>query len=192
MSTENKIPQFLLNITTMPKAGYARKLFPDDSEREAIAGSCGLTAVTAFEAAIECKPWHRDGVTVSGHITAKIEQACAVSLEPIFSTIDMEFSARFVPEDSRLALPPKQVDGEIVFEFEGEDAPDIIEGEDVDLWGVVLEYFNLEIDPFPRAEGQEMPAELSAELSVESAPVEAEDDKVSPFAVLAELKRNES
>lgn len=188
MSTENKIPQFLLNITTIPKAGYTRKLSPDAHEKEAIAGSCGLNAIVAFEASVECKPWHRDGVTVSGHIIAEIEQACAVSLEPIFNTIDTEFSAHFVPEGSRLALPPKQVDGEIVFEFEGEDAPDIIEGEEVDLWEVVLEYFNLEIDPFPRAEGQEMLATLSEKIVQE----EEGDDKVSPFAVLAALKRNDS
>lgn len=192
MSAEDNIPQFLLNITTMPKAGYTRKLSPDDNEKEAIAGSCGLTAITVFEAAIECKPWHRDGVTVSGHITAEIEQACAVSLEPVFSTIDTQFSAHFVPEDSRLALPPKQVDGEIVFEFEGEDAPDILEGEDVDLWGVVLEYFNLEIDPYPRAEDHEIPAELSTETVQEEVPEEVDVDKVSPFAVLAALKRNDS
>ncbi|MFK5978862.1 MAG: DUF177 domain-containing protein [Rhizobiaceae bacterium] len=188
MSAENKIPKFLLNITTMPKAGYARKLLPNDSERDEIAASCGLTALSAFEAIVECKPWHRDGVRVFGHITAEIEQACAVSLEPVFSTIDTEFSAHFVPEGSRLALPPKQVDGEIVFEYEGEDAPDVVEGEELDLWEVMLEYFNLEIDPFPRAEGQE----ILAEFSGETAPEEVEDDQVSPFAVLAELKRNDS
>lgn len=188
MNTKNEIPQFLLNIITMPKAGYARKLSPDERQRDAIAGSCGLTAIVAFEANIECKPWHRDGVTVSGRITADIEQACAVSLEPIFSTIDTEFSAHFVPEGSRLALPPKQVDGEIVFEFEGEDAPDILDGEEVDLWEVVLEYFNLEIDPFPRVEGQEMLVELPDEKAEE----EVEEDKVSPFAILAALKRNDS
>ena len=188
MNTENKIPQFLLNITTMPKAGYARKLSPDSTELETIAQSCGLSAIAVFEATVECRPWHRDGVTVSAHIKAEIEQACAISLEPIFSVIDTEFSAHFVPQTSRLALPLKQVDGEIVFEFEGEDAPDILEGEEVDLWEVVLEYFNLEIDPFPRAEGQEIPAELPKESPKE----EGEEDKVSPFAILAELKRNDS
>lgn len=188
MNTENKNPQFLLDITTTPKAGYARKLSPDTAELEAIAQSCGLSAIAVFEAAVECRPWHRDGVTVSGHIKAEIEQACAISLEPVFSVIDTEFSAHFVPPTSKLALPPKQVDGEIVFEYDGEDAPDILEGEEVDLWEVVLEYFNLEIDPFPRAEGQKVPEEWSSESPQE----ESEEDKVSPFAVLAELKRNDS
>jgi len=186
-------PRFLLNITTMPKAGYSRKLTPDQNEMAAIASSCGLVAINAFEAQVDCRPWHRDGITVSGRISVSMEQACVVSLEPVFDEITTEFSARFVPEGSKFARPIKQAvagqgDREIVFDFEGDDAPELVEGEEVDLWEVVLEHFNLAIDPFPRAQGQELPANVQEVLP----PDAADEEKISPFAALAALKQNET
>ena len=47
---------------------------------------------------------------------------------------------------------PEIIDGEMVFEPEGEDLPDVFSNNRIDLWAVVIEQLNLAVDLFPRSD----------------------------------------
>ncbi len=176
----NKLPSFQLDISTLPKSGHTTVLTATNDECVAIAQEYGLQAVNALSGDLQVSHWHRDGFTIGGTIRADIQQQCVISLEPISQTMETEFSAKLVPEGSKLALPESVIDGEMMLNYEADDPPDIFIGRQIDLWEILLEHFALAIDPFPRALGVVMD-EISDETPDET-------PQPSPFAVLESLK----
>jgi hypothetical protein len=58
-------------------------------------------------------------VKVEGRVEALIVQECVVTLDPVEEGIDEEVSALFLPEGSKLALPQRSAEGEIILDAEG-------------------------------------------------------------------------
>jgi uncharacterized metal-binding protein YceD (DUF177 family) len=111
---------------------------------------------------------------VEGHVVADIVQTCVVSLVPLDAHIDESFSIRFVRDRSQIPAPG----AEVVLDPDAPDPPELIDGPTIDVGALVEEHFVLAIDPYPRAPGAQLPAELAGE------PDQAAD---SPFAALAKL-----
>lgn len=151
--------------------GLQLSLAPDDSTRQAMARADGLVALKAFDAQLELAPWF-DGYSLAGRWRATVTQVCGVTLEPFNSELGGELDLKYAPKGSSL-LPPE--DAEIVIDPEGEDPPDVLEGDAIDVGAALCEQLTLEIDPYPRKPGAVF---VQPETSA----------TISPFAKLAALK----
>ncbi len=151
------------------------RLEPDADERAQIAKDLGLEALPALTANLTLKPW-LDGVEITGRFDAVVEQTCSVSLDPFQQPLEGVIELRAVPEGSPHA--PAASGGELDFDPEAPDPPDVLEGDMLDLADYVVEHLALEVDPFARKPG--------AAFEFAAPP---EDD--SPFAVLKKLKDRE-
>ncbi len=147
----------------------------DPVQRAKIAKDLNLVSLQVLSAGLTLKPW-MDGVEISGRFDAVVEQTCAVTLDRFEQPITGLIEVRAVPAGSPQA--PQPVTGEVDFDPDAQDPPDVLEGDAIDLAGYVVEHLALEIDPFARKPGAEF----------EYAPPEEPE---SPFAVLKKLKAGE-
>lgn len=146
------------------------RLVAADAERAAIARALDLEGVKRLEADLTVRPW-LDGAQIRGRIDAQVVQICGVSLDPFDAEVIDDFEVRVVPAGS-----PNAGGGEdVLLDPEGEDPPDVVEGDAIDLAAYVVEHLALALDPFPRKPGVafEPPQDATPE---------------SPFAVLKALK----
>jgi uncharacterized metal-binding protein YceD (DUF177 family) len=150
-------------------------LTPDEAQRAQIAKTLDLVSLPSFTAKLTLRPW-MDGVEITGRFDAVVEQTSAVSLENFEHPVSGDIELRAVPHASPHAQATEG--GEIDFDPEAPDPPDILEGDAVDLAAYAIEHLALEIDPFARKPGEEFEFQ---------APSEPE----SPFAVLKKLKGGE-
>lgn len=149
---------FPVSVARLPRTGMPVWLDADDAQRAALAAGHGLLSVERLRIDATITPWKRGGVKVGGVVSAAITQACIVSLEPVAATIDEEFEAVLVPEGSRLARPGRMESGEILVDADGPDTPETFSGDHVDVGALAEEFFELAIDPYPRAPGAELAA----------------------------------
>ena len=147
-------------------------LEPDAAERAKIAKDLGLVSLPSLKARLTLKPW-MDGVEITGRFDAVVEQICAVSLDPFEHPLTGEIELRAVPEGSPQA--PTADGGEVDYDPDAPDPPDVLHGEAIDVTAYVVEHLSLEIDPFARKPGVEF----------EYTPP---DEEESPFAVLKKLQ----
>ena len=171
-----------VSVARLPQRGMPVKLVATDEERAALARQFDLIEVKTFTADLTVAKWRRDGVKVTGTVSADIVQSCSITLEPLDAIAENEVDAVFVPEQSKLARVNTDANGEIVLDPDGPDAPETFAGDHLDLGQVAAEFFGLAIDPYPRKPGAELPPVLE---------IEREPAKVSPFAKLAVIKRNQ-
>jgi uncharacterized metal-binding protein YceD (DUF177 family) len=161
-----------LRLHEVARGPVTVRLEPDAAERARIAKTLNLQSLPAFSAALTVKPW-MEGVEITGRFDAVVEQLCAVSLEPFTHPLSGEIEVRAVPAGSPQAQEP--TGGEVDYDPEAPDPPDVLESDAVDLAAYVVEHLALEIDPFARMPGVEFDY---------TPPSEPE----SPFAVLKKLK----
>ena len=147
-------------------------LEPDVAERAKIAKDLGLESLPSLQARLTLKPW-MDGVEITGRFDAVVEQICAVSLDAFEQPLSGGIELRAVPQGSPQA--PDATGGEVDYDPEAPDPPDVLTGEAIDVAAYVVEHLALEIDPFARKPGVEF----------EYAPP---DEEESPFAVLKKLQ----
>ena len=153
--------------------GPARlKLAPDEAQRIALARQLRLLSLPSLTAEVTVKPW-LDGVEVTGRFKAVVEQVCGVTLDPFEQTVEGEIEVRAVPRGSPHAASSEG--GELELDPDAPDAPDILDGDVIDVTGIVVEHLALELDPFPRKPG----ATFDYQPPVE---------ETSPFAALKKLK----
>jgi uncharacterized metal-binding protein YceD (DUF177 family) len=148
------------------------RLEPDAAERAKLAHDVGLETIPQLTAELTLKPW-LDGVEITGRFEAVVEQICAVSLDPFEHPLEGEIAIRAVPAGSPHA--PSAHAGEVEYDPDQPDPPDVLTGDAVDLAAYVSEHLALEIDPFARKPGAEF----------DYASPQAND---SPFAALQKLR----
>lgn len=106
-------------------------------------------------------------IRVAGTLEAEVVQACVVSLRDVPGEVKGEFETFFTEE--------------VVDELD-EDAPEMVSNGHIDLGEVVAQYLALELDPYPRAPGVSLAAQL-AETGL-AAPK-------NPFSVLEGMAKDE-
>lgn len=161
-----------LKLYEVARGPVRLSLEPDAEARAAIAKRLGLKGLPSLVADVTVKPWF-DGVEISGRFDAVVEQVCGVTLDPFEQPVRGEIDVRAAPAGSPHAAG---LEGdELEIDPDAPDAPDVLEGDAVDVAGYVIEHLALEIDPFPRKPG----------ATFDYQPPEVE---TSPFAALAKLK----
>ncbi len=166
MNPEHRLPFSEIVRINEIGAGLERRLVPDDAAKARIIKALDLASLSAFEADVKVAPG-RVGWTLTGRVTATLEQVCGISLDPLPVEIDERFSVDLVE-----AAEPEPDEIEVTID---DDAPDVIEDGRIDLGQYAVEQLALTLDPFPRKPG--------AEFVQPEEPAE-----ISPFAVLKAFK----
>jgi hypothetical protein len=115
-----------------------------------------------------------DGAQLQGRLQAVVTRECGVTLDPFDEIVDEPFQLRFVPAGSPYAPQPVEAEDQVI-DLEGDDPPDVVAGETIDVGAALTELLSLALDPFPRKPDAvfEPPADTG---------------ESSPFAALAALK----
>ncbi|HWK95797.1 MAG TPA: DUF177 domain-containing protein [Pseudolabrys sp.] len=164
-----------VTLDQIPESGLHREIEAPQPARDAIARLAELREVPAVSATFDLAK--RGGkLEVSGRVRARVGQTCVVSLEPMETEIDEAIDLTFAPPAAGAVLdehgasePPRPA---------GEDAPEPLIGNSIDLGAIAAEFLILAIDPYPRKEGAEF------------APPAVEETGNKPFAALAALQKN--
>lgn len=155
--------------------GERLDLTADEQERGAIAARLGLARVDRLEAHV-CMS--RDGPTVrvEGRLSARVDQSCVVTGDPVTSHLDERLDLLFMPE-------PQETHGDEQIELGSADCDVVFyDGGAIDLGGAIADTLALSLDPYPRSAGAEAALKEAGVLTEEQA---------SPFAVLAALKKGD-
>jgi uncharacterized metal-binding protein YceD (DUF177 family) len=149
------------------------------SERDAIASLLDLVALAAFRFAGRFHFAGEKRLLLEGTLAARPTQTCAVSLEPVESTIEAPVKIEFWPEAriDALAETADEATSHGILDW-----PEPIVDGKIELGPFLYETLATSLDPYPRREGarfewREPPEEAEA-------PVKAD----SPFAALSKLK----
>ena len=136
------------------------------ADRQRLAAAFGVPGVETLSG--EAMAARRGGVIeVEGTVRARLTRECVASLEEMTEVIEEAFSAAFTEE------APQAVEGEVEADL---DAPEPIEGGALDLGAVLIEQLVLAMDPHPRIEGAEAPADPGAGA------------RITPFDVLKQMQ----
>jgi uncharacterized metal-binding protein YceD (DUF177 family) len=166
-----------VRVDQVPNSGMEFDIEAKPSERAALAERFGLVSIDALKARVRLRAMAGGTlIRVSGTLTASLVQTCVVTLDPLPAEIEEEFSMTFADGEADAA------GGEIELSLDDEDPPDPIENGAIDVGEVVAEHLALALDPFPRKPGIEFQG------GEDSAPLE--EKKPSPFAALAQLRKN--
>jgi uncharacterized metal-binding protein YceD (DUF177 family) len=162
-------PYDLRHLPTVPVA-----LEASEHERADLARRFDLVSVDAMIAAVTLVP-EGQNVRVTGRLTARIVQSCAVSGEDLPVRIDEPIALRFVPPGT-----PATPDEELELDAAELDDIELDAQGSFDLGEALAQSLALAIDPFavgPNAEAARRKAGL------------LEPDEGGPFAALAALKQ---
>ena len=148
---------------------FAFEATPD--QRDAVAGRLMEPRVDFLACSFKLRrpaAGSRGGEIVGeGHLRARVQRECVVSLELFIEAIDEHFRVVFVPEGNESDGDDPEADDEIPYA-----------GTAIDLGEAAVEQLALILPPYPRKPGAQLPAELGEEAS-------------GPFAALAKLARRE-
>ena len=142
----------------------------NEGERAGLARRFALISVESLSATYKLR---REGeaVRASGHLSARVTQACVVTGDPVPAKVEEDFDLRFVAEP---------VDGGEEMEIDADECDTIFyTGGAVDLGEAAAETLALALDPFPRSAGA---AEMLKKAGVVG------EDEVTPFNAFAALK----
>ena len=179
MTHEHVVPEFSrpILIDQLPAKVSRHNIEAEPSERAAVAKRLDLLELTSLNAKIEMEPIARTGlIRVNGRLTARVVQACVVTLAPLAATLEEAFELTFGPPEAAL-----DEEGEIEVSWDQSDPPDLIVDGCIDIGEVVVEHLALALDPFPRA----------PEAAFQPPPERPENTngQANPFAVLSSLRQ---
>ena len=134
---------------TLSEDQSLRRIEAREYERKALAVRFGLLSLDRLEATLQLwRPRPGRLIRVTGHFEAEVTQACVISLEPVSGRVSEEvslvFSVRRGPDKE-----PRHVDVPV----EGEDAPEAIGPQGLDLGETVAQLLAMALEPYPRAPG---------------------------------------
>lgn len=163
-----------IDLSDLTLAGSAFEIEADSEVSARLAKWANVLAVPAFRAQVTVKRLSETRFSFQANLTADVEQACVVTLEPVTSRLEHAFRRELL-----YVSQPAQNHGELTLAAGDDEAPDVIDSLRYDIAAPVLEEFLLNIDPYPRKKG-----------AVFAAP-DADPSQESPFAVLKAWKKND-
>jgi uncharacterized metal-binding protein YceD (DUF177 family) len=153
-----------LQVDRVPALGCHERIAADEKECAALAKRLGLPKIHSLGGLLKAVPWRGGGLKITGTLKAEVDQVSVISLETFTSALEYTIERYFL--SPRAGTPTTEED------------VDTIEHGIVDLGEILAETMALELDPYPRQEGE---AFSDIEEGLETA-------KVSPFTSLSKLK----
>ncbi len=112
-------------------------------EREALARRFDLLSLHRLEAEIRLQRLAGGMVRLSGRLGADVVQACVVSLEPVASVLEQNFTVLYGPTEAGKS---------VLVDLETDEA-EPFDGDAIDIGEAVAQQLALALDPYPRAPG---------------------------------------
>ncbi len=162
-----------VDVRRLARDGDLVTIDADAGERAALARELGIPAIERLHAEVTVTP-ARGGARVRGHVSATVVQTCVVSLDPFETAIEEDIDLRF--KRHATVAPGAEIDLDAL----GEDGPEPLDGDLIDVGALAAEHLALGLDLYPRKPG------VAFDDIVEAPEDEA---KQSPFAGLAGLVR---
>jgi hypothetical protein len=153
-----------LQVDRVAALGSHERIAADEKECAALAKRLGVPKLHSLGGLLKAVPWRGGGLKITGTLKAEVDQVSVISLETFTSTFEYAIERYFL--SPRAGNPTAEED------------VDIIEHGIVDLGEILAETMALELDPYPRKEGEVF-------SDIEEPP---EPSKVSPFTALSKLK----
>jgi hypothetical protein len=160
------------NVTDIPSGGLDRERAATEAECAAIADALQLLNLARLVTRYRIKSAHGGGYRLSGKVTADVEQACVVTLDPVAGKIEAPFDVEFRPQ---VEAADNDEDASIL---SGPDI-DILERGAIPVGRIVFETVSASLNPYPRRP--------DAEFDWRD-PHASEPEKASPFAALSKLR----
>lgn len=166
---------FPVPVARIPTGGKQFRIEASEEERRAVAARLEIVAVTGLTAELNVRPVGAEAFAVRGEVSASVVQTDVVTLEPVGQKVHEAVDLTLFPAegDSRKKEFSNPAGSETA-----EDR-DIYRNDRIDLGTIAVEHLALGLDPYPRSQGVEFPGHIEAKP----------EDKSSPFATLAKLKR---
>jgi hypothetical protein len=160
----------------IPEAGLVAERAATPEERKDIARTLEIVACTSLLANYTISPRSEGHFRLSGTLTARVEQTCVVTLEPLTNDISESYSVDFWPE-RELPVP----EGGLVDVHDEPDMEPILAGR-IEAGRIIFECLAGAIDLFPRKPGAtfEHPSDSTDA---------AGSEKSGPFAALAKIRQ---
>lgn len=117
-----------------------------DNQNQYVAEVLQVEAIKSLQADILLKV-DKNIINLYGHVNAKVELKSVISLENFDKIYNFDFEMVF---DKSLNYQKQRE-----LENEGFDAPDLIVGGTIDLANIIIEQLALNIEDYPRKEGEE-------------------------------------
>ncbi|WP_254695474.1 DUF177 domain-containing protein [Oceanicola sp. D3] len=167
----------MIRLSDLPVKRPTRfALEPEQGELAKIADGLGLLGLRKMRFAGTLSPMGRQDWALEADLGATVVQSCVVTLEPVTTRIEEKVVRRYLAEFSF----PEEEEAEMGEDDEAEPLPAVL-----DLTEVMREALALALPAFPRAEGVELGEAVFTEPGAEP----MTEEKVKPFAGLAELKK---
>ncbi len=144
-------------------------------ERAALAVRLGLLRLERLAVTVELKRDPDAIIGLSADLVADVVQSCVVTLESLARHVEERFQRRYA---RRPVLPGS----EVTFDPLGEDPPEPLTEDVIDVGEAVAEQFGLALDPYPRIPG--------AVIRFGTVGETLESGEGSPFTVLRKLRRS--
>src|SRR5262249_12298919 len=119
-------------IHEVPETGRRLSLSADERTRAAVAALAGLRTLPRLDATFELARRGRDGLHVTGRVTATVGQTCVVTLEPVENEVEEEIDLVFAPPTAPTIIEEEGAEIEIT----PVDAPEPLVGGTLDLGGL--------------------------------------------------------
>lgn len=146
-------------VDDLGEAGVRVKMSPNAQQKTDLARRLDIAAVEDIAADLMVSPSKGGIIHVAGKFTAKIEQTCVVTLEPLHNVIEEEIDAWFSDQEQMVSFAKvkkeqqvKKAHAEVEVLDEAEDPEAVINGR-IDLGELVTQHLSLAIDPYPHKEG---------------------------------------
>lgn len=178
------VPEFsrVVAVERLSEGAVAETITAGETECRALAKRFGLVAIESLSASLELR---RIGggqtIRVQGRFAAKVVETCVVSLEPMKSRIEEDFSLLYAPQAE---VGPQ----EHVIEIDETTAADdiiepVVDGQ-IDIGEAVAQQLALALNPYPRKPGVTLDDVIGPQGEGETG-----DAAHRPFAALARLAK---
>ncbi len=130
-----------------------------EAERDAVARRLGLVALDRLAADLRLRRT-RDGsvIRVTGHLEAEVTQICVVSLQPLRSRVSEDFTALYTSVPAGGEASGRGECDTVEVEALGEDPPETLGRDGLDLGETVVQQLALVLEPYPRDQGASLEA----------------------------------
>jgi uncharacterized metal-binding protein YceD (DUF177 family) len=134
----------------IPDTGLRVSKAATEAERMALAEALEVISCEAANADYTIRAIGGARYRMSGEVSARLTQACVVTLEPLSTELKEGFELEFWPPDAVPGAPSAEV------EVSGLRDIEPIERRTMDAGRIVFETLAAAIDPYPRKEGAEL------------------------------------
>ncbi len=156
------VPEFSRPIARARLGGpvIVEEISATPRERAALARRFGLLGLDLLRATAKIEPANgADGKTgagllrLGGHLSAEVSQACVVTLEPVASRVEVDFTLLYSLEPGPAPAPVGVAVAAVVVDPEVDDPPEPLGPGGLDLGEAVAQQLAVALNPYPRAPG---------------------------------------